>query len=109
MTKKLNKEVGARLRVQREYLGLTREGVSDFIKISPQFLSEIERGVKGVSLEMLFKLCDGLKISADYILMGREEKSDVSRIVKILGMLDKEYVSLAEELLKVFAKTIAKK
>lgn len=109
MTKKLNKEIGARLRAQREFLGLTREGVSDYVKISPQFLSEIERGVKGVSVEMLFNLCDGLKVSADYILMGQEEKSDISHIVKTLSMIDEKYIPLAEEMLKVFIKMIAKK
>ena len=109
MSKKLNKEIGARLRAQREYLGMTREGVSEFVKISPQFLSEIERGVKGVSAEMLYNLCDGLKLSSDYILMGRTEKSDVTEIIKTLAMIDKNYVLLAEEMLKIFVKTISKK
>lgn len=109
MSKELNKQVGKRLRLQREYLGLTREGVCEYVKISPQFLSEIERGVKGVSAEMLYKLCEGLKVSADYILMGKEEESDVSKITESLATVDKKYLTLAEEMLKVFIKTISKK
>lgn len=109
MTKKLNKKIGARLRAQRDYLGLTRESVCEFIKISPQFLSEIERGVKGVSAATLYKLCDGLKVSSDYILMGIEEKPDVSRIISTLTMLDEKHVALAEDLLKVYVKAVAKK
>lgn len=109
MGKKFHKEIGARIRAQREFLGLSREGVSDFVEISPQFLSEIERGVKGASADMLYKLCEGLKISADYVLMGKEGASDVSQITASLANLDKKYLPLAEEMLKTFIKATALK
>jgi len=109
MREALNKQIGERVRAQREYLGITREGLCDYVSISPQFLSEIERGVKGVSAETLYKLCEGLKISADYILMGKETLTDTASINKTLSMLDEKYVLLAEDLLKVFVKTVALK
>ena len=109
MENTLNKQLGMRVRVQREYLGITREGMCNYVNISPQFLSEIERGVKGVSAETLYKLCDGLSVSADYILMGKEERADVSAIAKTLSALDAKYIPLAEELLKTFVKTVTAK
>lgn len=109
MNTTLNKEIGARVRLQREYLGITREGLCNFVNISPQFLSEIERGVKGVSAETLYKLCEGLGVSADYILMGKENPVDVSMITTTLSTLDKKYIPLAEDLLKTFVKTISLK
>ena len=102
----LNKQIGQRVRAQREYLGITRENFCNYVSISPQFLSEIERGVKGVSAETLCKLCEGLGISADYILMGKEVPQDIPTITKTLATLDKKYVPLAEELLRAFFKTI---
>ena len=109
VVKMLNKQIGARVRAQREYLGITREGLCDYVNISPQFLAEVERGVKGVSAETLYKLCEGLGISADFVLMGRKSPSDVSNIVNILSLLDEKYIPLAEELLRTFFKTVSLK
>jgi len=105
----LNKQIGARVRAQREYLGITREGLCDYVNISPQFLSEIERGVKGVSAETLYKLCEGLGVSADFVLMGKKSVADVSMISRTLATLDEKYIPLAEEMLKTFFKTVALK
>ena len=105
----LNKQIGIRIRAQREYLGITREGLCNYVSISPQFLSEIERGVKGVSAETLYKLCEGLGVSADFILMGKKSVSDVSEISRTLATLDEKYIPLAEDMLKTFFKTVALK
>ena len=107
MSDSLNKQIGARVRAKREYLGMTREGLCSYVNISPQFLSEIERGVKGVSAETLYKLCEGLGVSADYVLMGKENFADVSEIAKTLATLDEQYVPLAEALLKTFFTAVA--
>jgi transcriptional regulator with XRE-family HTH domain len=109
MGNSLSKQAGARIRAQREYLGFTREGLCNHVDISPQFLSEIERGVKGMSAETLCKLCEFLGISADYVLMGKEGSADVSEIQKTLSTLDEKYLPIAEELLKVFFKAMALK
>ena len=109
MNNSFNQLIGARLREQREFLGLTRENVSNFVNISPQFLSEVERGKKGVSAEMLCRLCNGLGVSADYILTGKERSADTTRITALLTTLDKKYIPLAEEMLKTFFKTISLK
>ena len=105
----LNKQVGARIRAQREFLNLTREGLCNYVSISPQFLSEIERGIKGVSAETLYKLCEGLSVSADYILMGKNPTGESSDIFRTLAALDKKYLPIAEELLKTLVKAIAMK
>jgi transcriptional regulator with XRE-family HTH domain len=102
----LNKRIGAKIRKQREFLGFTREGLCNHVNISPTFLSEVERGVKGISAETLYILCEGLGLSADYVLMGKEKPTDVSQITDTLMCMDEEYIPLAEELLRVYIKTI---
>ena len=109
MREELNNRIGKRVRTQREFLGITREGLRDYVNISPQFLSEIECGVKGVSAETLYKLCEGLGLSADYLLMGKENPADVSAILATLSTIDEKYLPLADDLLKTFIKTIALK
>lgn len=64
------KLMGERIRRQRELLGYTREQLAEKLDVSTKFCSDIELGVKGVSIQTLAKLTDLLHISADYILFG---------------------------------------
>lgn len=63
-------EMGNRIRKQRELLGYTREQLAEKLDVSTKFCSDIELGVKGVSIQTLAKLTDLLNLSADYILFG---------------------------------------
>jgi len=77
------KAIGKRIRNQREFLGFTREQLAEMIDVTPKFCSDIELGVKGMSLNTLNLLSTTLKLSADYILYGNSNKddSDAERIL----------------------------
>ena len=109
MNRELNIAVGRRLRERREYLNISREKLCESVVISPQFLSEVERGVKGLSVDKFLALCDGLGLSADYALRGKESPADVSPIISMLATLDQAYIPLAEDTLKNFFKTVTLK
>ena len=109
MNQALNKEIGRRLREQREHLHVTREKLCEMVDVSPQFLSEVERGVKGLSVDKLLVMCDGLGLSADYVLRGKENMTDVSPIIAMLATLDDTYIPLAEDMLSAFFKAIVMK
>ena len=100
-------EIGKRIREKRESLGLTREQLCNSVDISPHFLSEIERGKKGASADTIIKLCQGLLVSADYLLLGREQTADISNYIESIKSIDAEYIPLAEEHLKTLIKTIS--
>ena len=104
MKKPLNTQIGKRLRDRREYLEISREKLCENVNISPQFLSEVERGVKGLSVDKFLALCEGLGLSADFALRGRESLSDVSPIIEMLATLNQSYIPLAEDMLKTFLK-----
>lgn len=71
MEKKLNyKELGARIRKERENLNLSREKFAEIVGISPYYLGQIERGDRRMSLEILIKIANTLHVSVDYILFG---------------------------------------
>ena len=69
--KKLNMQIGERCRLAREASGYTQERLAEQIDVSAQFLSDAERGVTGMSIATIIKLCHVLAVSADYILLGK--------------------------------------
>lgn len=68
---KFNKEFGQRVKLARKAAMLKAEQAAEYAGISPQFLSDIERGKKGVSNFNLLHLSQALHVSADYLLYGR--------------------------------------
>ena len=47
---------------KRERLGLSQHRFAEQLGVTQTFLSEIERGRKNPSLELFFRICDGLEI-----------------------------------------------
>ncbi len=70
--KQLNILMGERIRVARESAGLTQENLADVIDVSPQYVSDLERGVVGTSIPTLIKICDCLSVSSDYLLVRND-------------------------------------
>jgi len=102
MRRRLDNGIGERLRKIRENLGLSREALAEKIQISPRYVAEIENGAKSMSAMTIYRTCESLSISADYLLMGRSEVTDVSTVAAMLSNLDEKYVKLAEEMLRTF-------
>ncbi|WP_458407300.1 helix-turn-helix domain-containing protein [Anaerotignum sp.] len=101
--------IGSRIRKQREYLGYTREQLAEILEVTPKFCSDIELGVKGMSVPTLYKISKALRLSTDYILTGKtltDSNSSFSLLVD--GCTETERV-YAEELLKVFFQAMNEK
>ena len=56
--KDLNVLVGANIKRERERAGFTQDRFSELLGIGSKSLSSIERGVVGVSLSTLLRICD---------------------------------------------------
>ena len=103
------REIGARIRKHREYMGYTREQFAELLGVSPKFCSDIETGVKGMSLQTLCKIAGLLRLSTDYILFGYETSKEHGEPEPILLMLNgctQQERAYAEELLKSFLKAV---
>ena len=100
------KAIGLRIRTQREALGYSRERLAELVDISNSFLADIERGNRGFSVSYLGRLAKTLGLSADYILFGSEQSSDLSAITDMLSGLDEQYFQPLQELLGAYLKTI---
>lgn len=65
---KLTKAVGKRIVEHREKLGLSQDDFADKVGISRGYLSDLERGVREMSLETLTVVCKKSGISPDRLL-----------------------------------------
>ena len=70
---KTQREIGQRIRGVRRQNDRTQMQFSEDVYITPNFLSEIENGKKGLSCETLYNICETQKVSADYLLFGEKE------------------------------------
>ncbi len=97
--KPINTEIGQRVKQEREAAGLTQERFSELIGIGQKHLSAIERGVVGLSLTTLKKVCSVLAISSDAILFGRSEKNDASIWAARLELLSPQQYKIANDMM----------
>lgn len=65
--------MGTVLRELRLALSLTQEQLAWRTEIERAFISEIERGIKGVTVTMLYRLAEGLEVSAHQILKAADD------------------------------------
>lgn len=94
--------IGSRIRKQREYLGYTREQLAEQLDVSTKFCSDIELGVKGISVPTLCKISKVLRLPTDYILFGTLEQRGAEPFELLLKSCSKIERNYAEQLLKTF-------
>ena len=64
------KELGKRIRAERQKQELTQEKLAEMANISDSFMGHIERGGRTLSIETLAKLANALNLSIEYIVCG---------------------------------------
>lgn len=97
--KAINVEVGSRIREARETAGLTQERFAELIGISPQNVSCVERGLAGVSLTVLRRMCEILHVSSDSLLMGEYANNKADAIAHRLEKLPPEQFRVVQEVI----------
>ena len=97
--KDLNVLVGTNIKREREKAGLTQDQFSELLGIGSKSLSSIERGVVGVSLATLLRICEMLHISANVLLYEPAQKNDVDSIALQLSMLSAEQFEIASDVI----------
>jgi len=60
---KVRKDIGANIRTLRKRAGLSQEKLGEKADLHPVYISQVERGVKAVSVEALWKLSRALQVS----------------------------------------------
>ncbi len=100
--KPINVRVGGNIQRLREEHHYTQEELSEKIGVTPNHLSAIERGVSGISLELLEKLCEVLSVTADHILFGRAAAEangeELIRLLRTISDGQERIVKLGENI-----------
>ncbi len=60
--------------LRRRSLKLSQEAVSIHAGVSRSYYSDIERGIRNISVATLFRICDALSIAASQILREAEDE-----------------------------------
>ena len=80
MVRLSNEEIGQRIREARLEKHLSISRLADDVFCSREHLSHIERGDRGLSIDLLASLAERLDITTDYILLGddayRKDRED---------------------------------
>lgn len=78
--KEINIQIGERIKAAREQAGRTQEQLAEAIEVSPQYVSDLERGVVGISIPTLKRLFTCLGVSSDQILFDRQTEAYAAAI-----------------------------
>ena len=94
--------MGRRIRLRRKELGLTQNKLAELLKVSNNHLSAIENGREKPSLEKFVILCELLKTTPDFLLLGILHSGNVSQnISDNLRLCDTEDIKLAEQIVEL--------
>ena len=95
--KEINIQIGEQIRIARENAKLTQEQFAERIEVSPQYISDLERGVVGISIPTLKRACVTLGVSSDQILYGTVSRNRNIAIEKRCSDLtDEDFAALMD-------------
>ena len=96
--------VGNRVRELRVALHLTQEKLAELMERSLRTVTDIERGVIGMSIETLLELCRALKASPDMLLVGtvREDDDELQWLIAALRNASPEVRACAIDIARTY-------
>lgn len=105
--KEINIHIGNEIRNARERAGLTQEQFGELVSLGTKNVSDIERGVAGITVSTLKRICEKLSISSDLIIFGDRENNDVEYIADKLARLPPEQFEAVKAILNQIFQLLA--
>ncbi len=105
--KELNISVGEQIKRAREHANMTQEQLAENAEVSPQYISDLERGIVGVSIATLKRMCTTLSVTSDQILFPSQVKNDVSVLADKCSLLSAEHFSILSVIVNKYIEAIA--
>ncbi len=88
-----NTIIGQNIKDIRKSLNLTQEDFAEKLGINPQFLSQVETGRVGISLDNLVNICNTAKCSSVNLFKGIIKTPDIVDKYELLSERDKSVVN----------------
>ena len=104
--KEINIQIGEQIRLAREEAKLTQEQLAERIDVSPQYISDLERGVVGISIATLKRACLVLSVSSDRILFGNSSSAMAGQYENQFKTLTSEQIYLLKQIVDSYLKAI---
>ena len=104
--KEVNIQIGEQVRIAREQAKLTQEQFAERIEVSPQYISDLERGVVGISIPTLKRACVALGVSSDQILFGAVSENRNAAIEKRCSNLSDKAFSALLDIVDAFSSAV---
>lgn len=102
-------ETGKRILMLRKEQGLTRERLAELADISVQFLADIEKGKKNMTVTTLRKISSALLVTTDFIVNGYDGKVSENELINMCKSLSPSKQLQAIRLLRVFIDAVNEK
>lgn len=103
---KNNTAIGERIKEIRLKQKITQEALAEKVNLgSAQQISDIERGLCGLSVSKLMDFCKVLNVDADYLLFGTLTMDSKNPLNHYLSQMTPEQTRCVEELVSAYAKS----
>ena len=104
-------ETGERIRERRVLLGISQETLAEAVGVTRNSISRYENGQTEMKLDVMYKICDFLKITPSDISPSRFHKDsevdeEINEIVVMYKQLDKENRHIAFKTIRTLLKSM---
>ena len=80
---------GDRVRALRKERDITQAELASVLNVESHYISRIERGLSGCSIEIIIVLSKVLGVSIDYLVVGKEYSSVKEELERVINQLEK--------------------
>lgn len=95
-------EMGNRIKLRRKELRLKQSELAEKLDISNNHLSSIENGREKPSLDILLCICEELRVTPDYLLLGSIHSNNVPQdILDGLRLCSEEDIELTRKFIEL--------
>lgn len=102
----INHIIGQRLKAVRIDKHITQEELAEMLQFGcAQQISDIERGMGGLSVDKLILACKKLDVEADYLLFGLSSRETNNPLNKYISKMTPAQAQAAERIVAEFAKS----
>lgn len=98
---------GQRVRYYRKELHLSQEQLAELCELHPTYIGQLERGEKNPSIETVFQLCQGLKITPERLFENFPVEESQTAPQKAYNLFLKIPPEKQEDMLVLLEKAIA--
>lgn len=94
--------MGNRIKLRRKELRIKQSELAEKLEVSNNHISSIENGREKPSLDIFIKICDELKVTPDYLLLGSIHTNDIPQnIIEGLRLCSADDIELARQFIEL--------